>query len=376
MRPSLKAALTAVCLIPSLLGLVGCSTFGTPSAWPGPVAGQPRELDMASIPPYRVAPPDILIIEAVNNIRPPSDRLRAGDELLIRVADALPIEADVDPEANPIEAQIQLEFERDFKVINRTYRIQPNGTVDLGPEYGAVRVAGLTLSQAKPAIEQYLQSELGLKAPLVSVEMPDLLGRQAIAGEHLVRPDGSIALGIYGSVFVAGMSLREVKSAVERHLSQFILEPEVNVDVASYNSKVYYVISDGGGYGERVVRIPFTGNETVLDAIANVEGLSQVSSKKIWVARPAPAGTGCAQVMPVNWNDIAAEGITETNYQVLPGDRIYVKADHFIAFDNYVAKITAPIERILGFTLLSTSTARAIKFFDVAPTGGVGNNNF
>ncbi|MGC1275003.1 MAG: polysaccharide biosynthesis/export family protein [Planctomycetaceae bacterium] len=376
MRPSLNAAIAATCLIPSLLGLVGCSTFGPQSAWPGPVAGQPRELDMASIPPYRVAPPDILIIEAVNNIRPPSDRLRAGDELLIRVADALPIEADVDPDANPIEAQIQLEFERDFKVINRTYRIQPNGTVDLGPEYGAVRVAGLTLSQAKPAIEQYLQNELGLKAPQVSVEMPDLLGRQAIAGEHLVRPDGSIALGIYGSVFVAGKSLREVKSAVEQHLSQFILEPEVNVDVASYNSKVYYVISDGGGYGERVVRIPFTGNETVLDAIANVEGLSQVSSKKIWVARPAPAGTGCAQVMPVNWNDIAAEGVTETNYQVLPGDRIYVKADHFIAFDNYVAKITAPIERILGFTLLSTSTARAIKFFDVAPTGGVGNNNF
>ena len=329
---------------------------------------------MAAIPPYRVAPPDILIIEAVNNIRPPSDPLRAGDELFIRVADGLPIEADVDPETNPIEAQIQLEFERDFKVINRPYRVQPNGTVNLGPEYGAVPVAGLTLAQSKDAIEQHLRTTLGLKDPQVAIEMPNVIGRQAIAGEHLVRPDGSISLGIYGNVFVAGLSLPEVKSAVERHLSQYILEPEVNVDVAAYNSKVYYVISDGGGYGERVVRIPFTGNETVLDAIANVEGLSQVSSKEIWVARPAPAGTGCAQVMPVNWHDIAAEGITETNYQVLPGDRIYVKADHFIAFDNYVAKITAPIERILGFTLLSTSTARAIKFFDVAPTGG--NSNF
>lgn len=373
MRPSRNAAGAATLLFVCLCSSVGCSTFGAHDGLIGPIPGQPRELDMAAIPPYRVAPPDILIIEAVNNIRPPSDPLRAGDELLIRVADALPIEADIDPETNPIEAQIQLEFERDFKVINRPYRVQPDGTVDLGPEYGSVPVAGLTLPQAKAAIDQHLKTALGLKDPQVAVEMPNVLGRQAIAGEHLVRPDGSISLGIYGSVFVAGLSLAEVKTTVERHLSQYILEPEINVDVAAYNSKVYYVISDGGGYGERVVRIPFTGNETVLDAIANVEGLSQVSSKEIWVARPSPAENGCAQIMPVNWNDIAAQGITETNYQVLPGDRIYVKADHFIAFDNYVAKITAPIERILGFTLLSTSTARAIKFFNTAPTGGGSN---
>jgi hypothetical protein len=53
-----------------------------------------------------------------------------------------------------------------------------------------------------------------------------------------------------------------------------------------------------------------------------------------------------------------------------------VRADHFVAFDNFVAKVTSPFERLLGFTLLSTSTAKAIKFFDTAPTGGSGGTRF
>lgn len=372
MQP-LKNAAAAIAMTAGCMLAAGCAS-GSPGATAlPPIAGIPRELELASVSEYRVAPPDILLIEAVNNIRPAADPLRAGDELLIQVADGLPIQLDADPEASPIEADIELEFERAFKIVNSVYRVQPDGAVDLGPEYGAVPVAGLTADDAKAAIEQHLRSdEVGLAAPRVAVTMPNVIGRQAITGEHLVRPDGTISLGIYGGVYVAGMSLEEVKAAVEAHLSTFVLQPEVSVDVLAYNSKVYYVIMDGGGYGERVVRVPFTGNETVLDAIAQVEGLSEVSSKQVWIARPAPAGTGCAQVMPVNWNDIAALGVTETNYQVLPGDRIYVKADRFIALDNFLAKVISPVERVFGITLLGTQTAKSINFYDSNRGSGSG----
>jgi polysaccharide export outer membrane protein len=62
------------------------------------------------------------------------------------------------------------------------------------------------------------------------------------------------------------------------------------IDVLAYNSKVYYVITDGGGYGEQVVRIPITGGENVLDAKSQVNGLSPVSSRhNVWIARRASA---------------------------------------------------------------------------------------
>ena len=73
--------------------------------------------------------------------------------------------------------------------------------------------------------------------------------------------------------------------------------------------------------GDNVRRLPVTGNETVLDAIAKVNGLSQLSSKKIWIARPAPDQFGCQQILPVDWDAITQGGQTATNYQVLPGDR-------------------------------------------------------
>ena len=81
----------------------------------------------------------------------------------------------------------------------------------------------------------------------------------------------------------------QARQRIEAHLSQMLRSPEVSVDVVGYNSKTYYIITEGAGFGDGVNRFPVTGNETVLDAISQINGLSQVSSKKIWVCGPLPA---------------------------------------------------------------------------------------
>ena len=338
----------------------------------------PRELSKMALPVYKVEPPDILLIETVNNIRLPNYQLRAGDVVTIRLGNPEPLEP-IEQEVNPLETQFRIQMEAESKIIQGEYKIQPDGTVDLGPIYGKALVAGLTLNQAKTALEQHLQgyttdaqgNPVGIKKPKVSVTMEDLAGKQLISGEHLVRPDGTVSLGIYGQVGVAGMTLDCVKRAVEQRLAQFIQQPEVNVDVLAYNSKVFYVITDGAGFGEQVQRLPVTGNETVLDAIAQINGLSSISSKRIWISRPAPAGTGYAQVMDVDWRAITAEGLTATNYQIMPGDRIYIQADPWVKVDNAIARVTAPVERLMGSLLLGTGVYRSFRFLN-SNTGGLG----
>ena len=108
---------------------------------------------------------------------------------------------------------------------------------------------------------------------------------------------------------------------------------------------------------------PITGNETVLDAVARIGGLSQLSSKKIWIARPAPNGVGCEQILPVNWDDITQGASTATNYQMLPGDRLFIAQDPYLFFDRVVQKLTAPFERIFGFVSLGTAMANRIDRF-------------
>lgn len=191
---------------------------------------------------------------------------------------------------------------------------------------------------------------------------------QAVSGQFLVRPDGSVGLGFYGSVPVAGLTPEQAAVAIRNQvvqnevLKQFGTKPEsiyVVVDVIAYNSKRYYVITDGGGpaAGEQIVSFPITGSETVMDAISNVGGLADVSSRRnIWIARRTPHPGQPWQILPVDWVGMTQHGITFTNYQVMPGDRIYVKAQRLVSIDRSLARIISPFERMFGITLLGSST--------------------
>jgi polysaccharide export outer membrane protein len=313
---------------------------------PQPTGPPPTELAKKSLPPYVIEPPDILLIDTLRMIPKPPYAVQPLDVLLIRVAQPLPNQ--------PIEG---------------TYTVGPDGTVNLGYSYGLVRVGGLTLEE----VERAVRTQVGrvLRDPQVAVGLAQFRGVQQARGEHLVRPDGTIALGQYGCVYVAGLTLAQAKVAVERHLSAYVLDPEVTVDVRAYNSKEYFVITNGAGYGEQVFRFPITGSDTVLRAISFIQGLPVVASRKrIWVARPSPAGHPCFQILPVDWKAIVEGGATDTNYQLFPGDRIYVDSDWLIHADNVLAKVLAPVERLLGFTLLTSTTINSFRLNNGNGGGG------
>jgi polysaccharide biosynthesis/export protein len=332
------------------LAATGCQTFPRPQRTVAqqatldatcPPDGHPlpaKELAKVSLPPYVIEPPDILLVDALRVVPKPPFRVQSFDVLQVMVEGTL-----LD------------------QPINGLFAVEPGGMVDLGPAYGKVAVGGLSLDEAQDAVFRHLKRVL--REPQVSLTLAEAAGQQQVAGEHLVGPDGTINLGTYGSVPVTGLTLHEAKAAIEGHLSQFLEAPLVSVDVYSYNSKVYYVITEGAGYGDNVARFPITGNETVLDAIAGINGLSRLSSKDVWIARPAPSSMGCDQILPVDIEAIMKGGATATNYQLLPGDRVFIAQDHMVAFDSLVGRMTAPFERIFGFTLLGSSTVQQINRF-------------
>jgi hypothetical protein len=156
---------------------------------------------------------------------------------------------------------------------------------------------------------------------------------------------------------VASKTVTEARIAIMDHLKQFLDSPELSVDVVAYNSKVYYLITQGAGLGDNVRRLPSTGKETVLDAISQVNGLSQVSDKnKIWIVRPSPAAPEKATILPVDWDGISSRGVTTTNYQIFPGDRLYIGQDCLVTRTNLIGKKTAPVERIMGILGLTRNT--------------------
>ncbi|MGQ0633473.1 MAG: M56 family metallopeptidase [Planctomycetaceae bacterium] len=174
--------------------------------------------------PHRVGPGDILNIDLRRNVRSVQYPLRAGDELMIRASKLLPISPEDD------------EALKEFKTINGPYVVQPEGTIELGPEYGSVIVEGLTIGGAKEAIRKHLQNEVGLVDPKVSVTMPNLQLSPFLSGEHQVFSDGTVFLGIHGRVKVEEMTLEEAAGAIEKQLTQYFHRPEVSVNLLSAQS--------------------------------------------------------------------------------------------------------------------------------------------
>lgn len=295
----------------------------------------PRELSMVSLPPYRIAPPDMLRIEVVKLVPRPSYRIGQFDVLTINVLGTLP--------KMPIQSY---------------YLVEGDGNINLGPPYGSVRVAGLTIDEAKADITRMLQ--MILQSPEVTVQLARSSSVEQLTGPFQVEPDGVVQLRTYGEVYVAGMTAPEAQEAVRQRLALYFDSPQVGLDVVQFNSENYYVITEALGSRGNMWKFPITGNETVLDAIGQSQQMAAgISSKTIWLSRPAPDGAGGEQIFPVDWDAISRGGVTDTNYQIMPGDRIYIVDDSLVAANNVIGKVTNPIRRLLSITSLGASTVRS-----------------
>jgi polysaccharide export outer membrane protein len=337
-----------------LLACAGCKTGQTFSNVPA----VPNEANMASLPEYVISPPDELLIDAVRLVPRPPYRIAPLDALVVQVHVL----------AGKEERRDQL---IPGQPIAGVYRVEPEGTINLGFDYGVVGVAGKTVPEAREQIKSLLARRFRVEFDL-TVELAESRAMQQVRGAHLVQPDGRVTLGIYGRVHVAGKTIEQAKEAIQLHLAQFVLDPEISLDVAGFNSKVYYVIYNLDGAGEQVARLPMTGNETVLDAVAELRGLPGGTSKyRMWLARPSGDGPG-HQILPVDYLAITRGAATDTNYQLLPGDRVFVGIDPWVALDGHIAKVTSPIERVFGTLLLGTFTVRGFQNQSVNGAGGTG----
>jgi len=342
----LRTSLAAVAMAWTLIGLAGCHAidFYDPTM-EAPMPLQmvpPREKEKVSLPAYRIEPPDVLQIEMLKLVPLPPYRIEVYDVLQIAVVGTL-----LDQPVGPTDSN------------GGYYLVEGEGTINLGPAYGTVRVAGMTRDEAKVAIDQQLRKVL--VNPVVSVQLARASGTQPVTGEYLVGPDGTVNLRQYGSVHLSGKTISQSKVDLEKHLAQFFDSPQVAVNILAYNSKVYYIITEGANLGDNIVRVPVTGNETVLDALSNVGGISQLSSKNIWIARPGAGDSACEQILPIDYDSITRGGMTATNYQILPGDRVFISEDGLVALSNWVNKMLAPMERIAGVTSLYGSTVRSFQ---------------
>ena len=136
-----------------------------------------------------------------------------------------------------------------------------------------------------------------------------------------VQPDGSIDLGQYGRPVVAGKTLPDIEVIVRDAINAKEKKTvPVTVRLLARPGKVFYVLGEVNAPGA----FPITGRDTVLSAITQAGGPTRrASEQNIVVSRPT-VPEGCRVVLPVCYTNIVQIGDTSTNYQLMPGDRIFV----------------------------------------------------
>lgn len=173
------------------------------------------------------------------------------------------------------------------------------------------------------------------------IEPNDFNSPVRLPGDQTVQQDGTIELGSYGRLLVAGLSAQEIQGRVGELVTTYEIakrqgriglasyggppnnDPEdygVTVRLVNQDSALFYVMGEVNAPGS----YPLVGHETVLDALIAAGGLSdRANDHKIILTRPQYGGQPRV-ILPVCYQQVLQLGDVSTNYQLRPGDRIYV----------------------------------------------------
>jgi polysaccharide biosynthesis/export protein len=156
---------------------------------------------------------------------------------------------------------------------------------------------------------------------VLRAEAVDLDSPIRLPADQPVQIDGKIDLGGYGRLYVAGSTLEAAENLVQTTIKAKTKEAgEIRLRLLTAESKTYFVLGEVNAPGE----FPLAGRESVLNGIVRAGGLTNNADvSKILVSRPSRP-CDCRKVMAVCYRDIVQVGDTSTNYQLMPGDRIFI----------------------------------------------------
>jgi len=145
-----------------------------------------------------------------------------------------------------------------------------------------------------------------------------------------VQPDGYISLQSAGSIFIVGLTVDGVVSAVKKAYAGTLHDPIVNVDLVDFQKPFFTVLGQVGKPGQYDLRHEIT----VTQALAIAGGLASTSKTQAFLYRPI--SSTWAEVRQLKLKDILSGKNVSEDVQVRPGDMIFVPEAFISKFKKYV----------------------------------------
>lgn len=167
------------------------------------------------------------------------------------------------------------------------------------------------------------------------------------SGRYTVNSEGKIEYKFVGDIIVNDLTKAELKEQLTKILSAYLIEPEVDVSIAAYLSKVFYVVGEVGRPGKFYMR----GNTvTVREALVQA-GLPMGTAAMRKSRLITPDNMGKNNYVKVDVCKLMYEGDLKENLEMKPGDVLYVPP-------TTMAKIIRVISPVTNLTGQAAGVAR------------------
>lgn len=165
------------------------------------------------------------------------------------------------------------------------------------------------------------------------------------SGQYPVNSEGRIEYKFVGDVIVTGLTKNQLQEKLVQMLSEYIIEPDVNIRITAYLSKVFYVVGEVNNPGKFYMK----GNAiTVREALVQA-GLPVTGSAAMRKCRlVTPNAKGRSNYRYVNAYELLFGGDLRQNIDMKPGDVLYVPSTIVAKIIRVVSPVTNAVSSAAG----------------------------
>ncbi len=159
------------------------------------------------------------------------------------------------------------------------------------------------------------------------------------SGIYPINAEGKIQYKFVGDIEIKGLTKTEVKEKIAKILSKFIINPDVDVTINEYRSKIIYVIGEVGAPGKYYMKADkISLREAVVQA-----GLPTLSAsmRKTQLIRPDKSGKPLEK--RVDLYALLYEGKLNLDLDMMPGDVLVVPATVFAKVMRIINPVAQPV---------------------------------
>jgi len=173
------------------------------------------------------------------------------------------------------------------------------------------------------------------------------------SGKYTINSEGKIEYKFIGDMAVDGMTKAQFQQKLIGMLSEYIIDPEVNVQIVQYLSKVYYVIGEVNRPGKFYMN---GDSATVLNAIV-AAGLPNQAASTRKCRLITPSAKGRSKIVYVNVYELLYGGNLKCNVAMKPGDILYIPSTIIAKVIQVIRPVTDTVSSAAGSAAAGTALA-------------------